>query len=497
MSKVRIYTLAKDLGVENQKLLEILDSLGVAYKSVSSTLDEETVESIKGILASEGDSTPAQTEAAPPKAASPELAPTPTTESQPVKTQAPARATPKDDVTPAAPTPTPTAQPAAPAAQPTSVVQASAVAVAEAPAREIPHRSPVVTIMGHVDHGKTSLLDVMRRYADYIGTAPSYRTAFGVAAGVKLFGVKLVGFYNSATQNTTNVYIHSTDDFAYNSTAAYQGTALVPYAFSSTYGGVLSHDGSAADALVKGLNFTIADGYYSTDAINDFQAYGSYAANVFGLTVTPFARYHSFNVPGNNGSANTVTKDGTNARSYNAVKYGAQISSTPLAIFGKPSIQLAVANSITNPGTGLSVNNNTKTELFGQAALTLNDIGIAGLKPSIGYAYYQGFNIGSGTAASSASGGTATFSPAADRFFRSPLGGASDPYTGGEVGAGGAAAQQVPDGAGPSPRPSAVAQRVAVGVPSRTPAPTRTGARSRRRRGRRSRPARCARGRGR
>ena len=274
------------------------------------------------------------------------------------------------------------------------------------------------------------------RNADYIGTAPSYRTAFGVAAGVKLFGVKLVGFYNSATQNTTNVYIHSTGDFAYNSTAAYQDTALVPYAFSSTYGGVLSHDGSAADALVKGLNFTIADGYYSTDAINDFQAYGSYAANVFGLTVTPFARYHSFNVPGNNGSANTVTKDGTNARSYNAVKYGAQISSTPLAIFGKPSIQLAVANSITNPGTGLSVNNNTKTELFGQAALTLNDIGIAGLKPSIGYAYYQGFNIGSGTAASSASGGTATFSPAADRFFRSPLGGASDPYTGGEVGAG-------------------------------------------------------------
>ena len=33
---------------------EGLDSLGVVYKSVSSTLDEETVEAIKGILAEEG-----------------------------------------------------------------------------------------------------------------------------------------------------------------------------------------------------------------------------------------------------------------------------------------------------------------------------------------------------------------------------------------------------------------------------------------------------------
>ena len=284
--------------------------------------------------------------------------------------------------------------------------------------------------------GPVSLAAFGDRKADWLGTAPSYRTAFGVAAGVKLFGVKLVGFYNSATQTTTNAYIHSTSDFRYNGTAAYQDTALVPYAFSSTYGGVLSHDGSAADALIKGLNFTIADAYYNTDAINDFQAYGSYAANVLGLTVTPFARYHAFSVPGNNGSANTVTNDGTNARSYNAVKYGVQISSTPLAIIGKPSVQLAFANAITNPGTGLSVGAGTKTELFGQAALTLNDIGIAGLTPSIGYAYYQGINVGSAAIGSSASGSTATFSPAADRFYNSPLSGAGDPYSGGNVGTG-------------------------------------------------------------
>ena len=55
MSKVRIYTLAKDLGVENAKMLEILDGLGVSYKSVSSTIEEDTVELIKEILAAEAE----------------------------------------------------------------------------------------------------------------------------------------------------------------------------------------------------------------------------------------------------------------------------------------------------------------------------------------------------------------------------------------------------------------------------------------------------------
>ncbi|GIW24303.1 translation initiation factor IF-2 [Meiothermus sp.] len=116
MAKIRIYQLAKELGMTNDELLKILDEMGVSYKSHASTLEEDTALAVKELIGEQR--------------------------------------------------------------------VAEAARKAEEARKSIPHRPPVVVIMGHVDHGKTSLLDYLRK------SRIAEKEAGGITQHVGAFEVK-------------------------------------------------------------------------------------------------------------------------------------------------------------------------------------------------------------------------------------------------------------------------------------------------------------------
>ena len=94
--KIRVYELARELGVENAVVLELADELKIGVKSHSSSIDDPSADRVRRLADSKGLRTRARRRGARARAAQPAAAPSPTKVPAAEKAPAPDRAEPAE-----------------------------------------------------------------------------------------------------------------------------------------------------------------------------------------------------------------------------------------------------------------------------------------------------------------------------------------------------------------------------------------------------------------